>query len=250
VTSSRLKRFTVPVEQQTEWESARLWRAVGEAIVQEDQLAATEEKTLLEEAQRGAVRERQAAGADWQTKLFLHEGMALNPDGTESEAPQYSYRHADLRPWDPRNDLLQYEKDYMVCTRTRHKTPMMRTQSIVSVLAQEPLLPVGGRRDRKKERVELQPAGGLLGLEAAIQPLLQEQRAMSDRIGKLNHTIEVCLYQQKERDSHSNLNRDLVLLVILVVMIQVGRYTSCPRSRSCSPSPFPPPPGGAQLGAH
>ena len=44
---------------------------------------------------------------------------------------------------------------------------------------------------------------------------------MSDRIGKLNHTIEVCLYQQKERDSHSNINRDLVLLVILVVMIQV-----------------------------
>lgn len=43
---------------------------------------------------------------------------------------------------------------------------------------------------------------------------------MSERIGKLNHSLEVCLYQQKERDSNSNINRDLVLLIILVVMIQ------------------------------
>ena len=49
---------------------------------------------------------------------------------------------------------------------------------------------------------------------------MEEQRIMSERIGKLNHSIEVCLYQQKERDNNSNINRDLVLLVILVVMIQ------------------------------
>ena len=68
---------------------------------------------------------------------------------------------------------------------------------------------------------------GPAGLEAALAPLVEEQRAMSDRIGKLNHTIEVCLYQQKERDSHTNLNRDLVLLVILVVMIQVLFLLTC-----------------------
>ena len=50
--------------------------------------------------------------------------------------------------------------------------------------------------------------------------MLEEQRVMSERIGKLNHSLEVCLYQQKERDNNSNINRDLVLLVILVVMIQ------------------------------
>lgn len=54
----------------------------------------------------------------------------------------------------------------------------------------------------------------------ALRPLVEEQRLMSDRIGKLNHSLEVCLYQAKERDSNSNINRDLVLLVILVVMIQ------------------------------
>ena len=45
----------------------------------------------------------------------------------------YQYRHADIRPWDPLNDMYQYERDYIICTKTKHKTPMIRTQSIVSV---------------------------------------------------------------------------------------------------------------------
>lgn len=42
------------------------------------------------------------------------------------------YRNADVRPWDPRNDVVQYEENYIVRTKTRHKTPIMRTGSIVS----------------------------------------------------------------------------------------------------------------------
>lgn len=233
VVSNRLKRFTVPIEQQTEWESARLWAEVGEAITKEDQVAATEEKTKLEVAQREALKDRQGMGEDWQTKLFIHEGCSYNPDGTESEAPKYTYKHADMRPWDPRNDMMQYESNYQLLTKTRHKTPMMRTQSIVSVLAPGPLLAQAPRRRKTKQRSQdsdtsnnaaptlaKEMRASSSSLEAALAPLLEEQRAMSDRIGKLNHTIEVCLYQQKERDSHTNINRDLVLLVILVVMIQ------------------------------
>ena len=170
--------------------------------------------------------------------------MSFGPDGEECEAPKYTYKHADLRPWDPRNDVMQYENAYTILTKTRHKTPMMRTQSIVSVLAERPLLGQARRGRKIKQRSEDSDAstaagpeqtagsrlgGGGGGLEAALQPLLEEQKAMSDRIGKLNHTIEVCLYQQKERDSHTNLNRDLVLLVILVVMIQVRRSPLPPR---------------------
>jgi len=43
------------------------------------------------------------------------------------------YKHADLRPWDPRNDVYQYEYNYVIQTKTRHQTPMIRTASIVSV---------------------------------------------------------------------------------------------------------------------
>merc|ERR1719422_1185901 len=84
IVSKRLKRFTVPLEHQTEWESNLLWKGVGEAIVNEDQVAATEEKTKLEVAQREALKDRQSRGEEWQTKLFLHDGCSYDPDGAES----------------------------------------------------------------------------------------------------------------------------------------------------------------------
>ena len=48
----------------------------------------------------------------------------LPPDLPQSE--QYEYRHADLRPWDDLNDQHQFERGFVVCTKTRHKTPMIR----------------------------------------------------------------------------------------------------------------------------
>ena len=57
-----------------------------------------------------------------------------------------------MRPWDPRNDMMQYESNYQLLTKTRHKTPMMRTQSIVSVLAPGPLLAQAPRRRKTKQR--------------------------------------------------------------------------------------------------
>lgn len=38
-----------------------------------------------------------------------------------------------MRPWDPSNDLLQYESEFIVQTWTRHKTPVVRTCSITSL---------------------------------------------------------------------------------------------------------------------
>ena len=134
IKSSRLRRFTVPLEEQGESESAWLWRHVSQAIQAEDQQAATEEKTKLEEAQRAGHKERREAGTQWNTKFFELEGITFGIDGTPTDVPKYHYKNADIRPWDPRNDLYQYEHNYIVCTKTRHKTPMIRTQSIVSVL--------------------------------------------------------------------------------------------------------------------
>lgn len=51
VKQQRLKRFTVQVESQASNESERLWQHVIAAIKREDQVAATEEKTALEEVQ-------------------------------------------------------------------------------------------------------------------------------------------------------------------------------------------------------
>ena len=43
---------------------------------------------------------------------------------------------------------------------------------------------------------------------------------ISERLNRLQVTLDQMITNQRERDSNSNLNRDMVLLVILIVMIQ------------------------------
>lgn len=38
-----------------------------------------------------------------------------------------------MRPWDPINDVIQYEKDFIIQTQTHHRTPVVRTRSITSL---------------------------------------------------------------------------------------------------------------------
>ncbi|XP_037087750.1 oxysterol-binding protein-related protein 8-like [Pollicipes pollicipes] len=125
VCRQRLKRFTVPMEAQGEWESERLWAKVSKEILRDDQEAATQEKFVLEEAQRAGAKERKATGSEWVTKNFAQDCLT----------GEYLYRYADLRPWDPHTDQHQYEAEYQVLTRTRVRAPMLRTASILSVEA-------------------------------------------------------------------------------------------------------------------
>lgn len=120
--SKRLKRFTVPIAHQAPTESERLWQHVSAAIYRDDQVAATEEKTALEEVQRAGAKERKATCTEWVPSLFQQDPAT----------GQWHYKFADLRPWDLRNDLRQFEADYKVQTKTRHQAPMVRTASIVS----------------------------------------------------------------------------------------------------------------------
>ncbi|XP_046405659.1 oxysterol-binding protein-related protein 8 isoform X9 [Ischnura elegans] len=134
VRASRLRRYTVPVEYQGEFESERLWRHVSSAILQDDQVAATEQKTILEEAQRKAARERLASNSTWVPRHFELDTSPSPLGPTAFPGGHWIYRRADLRPWDPRNDVTQYEKGFEIRTRTRHKTPVVvRAASLVGV---------------------------------------------------------------------------------------------------------------------
>lgn len=53
----RLPRFVIPVEEQADFESEKLWMKVSEAILAADQEKATEAKTFLEEQQRRRAKE-------------------------------------------------------------------------------------------------------------------------------------------------------------------------------------------------
>ncbi|XP_069569244.1 oxysterol-binding protein-related protein 8 isoform X1 [Brachyistius frenatus] len=134
---SRLTRCTVPPEEQGEYESERLWQHVTRAINNKDQTEATNEKFLLEEAQRKSARERKAKCEEWNPALFEQDPVT----------GEWHYRYADTRPWDPLNDLIQFEKDGCIQTKVRHRTPMVRSGSLISLSNQGP------RRDNCKCQV-------------------------------------------------------------------------------------------------
>uniref|UniRef100_A0A8C9VAI2 Oxysterol-binding protein n=1 Tax=Scleropages formosus TaxID=113540 RepID=A0A8C9VAI2_SCLFO len=135
--NSRLMRCTVPLEDQGDFESEKLWQHVTRAINNKDQTRATNEKFLLEEAQRKLARERKAKCEAWIPALFEQDPLT----------GEWHYRYADTRPWDPLNDLIQFEKDGCIQTKVRHRTPMVRSGSVISLSNQ------GSRRDNCKCQV-------------------------------------------------------------------------------------------------
>ncbi|XP_007947522.1 oxysterol-binding protein-related protein 5 [Orycteropus afer afer] len=109
VRAQRLKRHTVLLEQQTELESERLWQHVTRAICEGDQHRATQEKFVLEEAQRRRALERQQTLTPWTPRLFH-----LDPATQE-----WHYLYEDRSPWDPEKDLLQFEENGILHTLRR-----------------------------------------------------------------------------------------------------------------------------------
>ncbi|XP_023840483.1 oxysterol-binding protein-related protein 5 [Salvelinus sp. IW2-2015] len=113
VRSTRLKRQVVQLDQQGQFESERLWQHVTRAIVDRDQNQATQEKFVLEEAQRNQAKDR--GDQPWRPRLF-------NLDSVTNE---WTYTHIDTRPWDPERCLVQFEKHGVIQTKEksqrRHK---------------------------------------------------------------------------------------------------------------------------------
>ncbi|ROL51958.1 Oxysterol-binding protein-related protein 8 [Anabarilius grahami] len=103
----RLKRQVVQMDQQEAFESQRLWQHVTRAITDKDQNSATQEKFVLEEAQRQEARER--GERPWSPRLFT-----LNTDTNE-----WHYKYADTKPWDPDRCLVQFEKDGIIQTKEK-----------------------------------------------------------------------------------------------------------------------------------
>lgn len=244
IKAKRLKRYTVPVEHQGECESENLWQHVTAAILRDDQVAATEEKTVLEEAQRAAAKERKMKGIEWIPKHFEQDIIS----------GQWVYKHADLRPWDPRNDLLQFEYNYVIQTKTRHRTPMIRTASIVSVDPQNSLRQTESRTsvtvvksskhslstqvspvDRNSgssspefhsdsshtERHKSSSCGSARLKEslAVMQSHLQDQH---ERLSRIQHNLEQLgkLQREQEKERQLNFNRQLYRAAVLLIVIQ------------------------------
>lgn len=97
VKARRLQRYSIPIARQQEFESERLWQRVSIAIKSGDQIAATEEKTILEDAQRRATADLKMKGKKWTPKHFVQDVYTGG----------WVYKHIDKRPWDPKVDVVQ-----------------------------------------------------------------------------------------------------------------------------------------------
>ncbi|XP_062526977.1 oxysterol-binding protein-related protein 8 isoform X1 [Bombyx mori] len=106
----RLPRYLVRLENQQDYESQRLWLKVSEAIQNDDQIAATEQKTVIEEAQRARARN---LVAPWVPRYFHRATQGTVPDGIVDQG--WKYNHVNTSPWQP-DEVLEYEEDFVIRT--------------------------------------------------------------------------------------------------------------------------------------
>ncbi|XP_061618775.1 oxysterol-binding protein-related protein 8 isoform X5 [Phyllopteryx taeniolatus] len=220
---SRLTRCTVPPEEQGEFESERLWQHVTRAINNKDQTEATNEKFILEESQRKSARERKAKCEEWNPTLFEQDPIT----------GEWHYKYADTRPWDPLNDLIQFEKDGCIQTKVRHRTPMV-TVPKRKHKSDKPKSPESGcsspeldrqdssgsERHKSKHNSRLRKKGtDLSELQSAIESIKQAQQDINRSICALRSRTA----GRAEGTSFLQ-QRDYVIIVALIVLQVVINY--------------------------
>ncbi|XP_061663532.1 oxysterol-binding protein-related protein 8 isoform X6 [Syngnathoides biaculeatus] len=220
---SRLTRCTVPPEEQGEFESERLWQHVTRAINNKDQTEATNEKFILEESQRKSARERKAKCEEWNPTLFEQDLIT----------GEWHYKYADTRPWDPLNDLIQFEKDGCIQTKVRHRTPMV-TVPKRKHKSDKPKSPESGcsspeldrqdssgsERHKSKHSSRLRKKGAELSeLQSAIESIKQTQQ-------DINRSISALRSRTAGRAEGTSFlqQRDYVVIVALIVLQVVINY--------------------------
>nr|XP_006812325.1 PREDICTED: oxysterol-binding protein-related protein 8-like [Saccoglossus kowalevskii] len=252
VRKSRLKRYIPNWDEMGEIESQKLWIHVTEAINKGDQVEATKEKTILEEAQRQAKNERKAKRQEWLPRLFEQDDIT----------GEWLYKHADARPWDAMNDIQQYEYGGIIQTKTKHRTPMVRTTSIISLAPSSRL----GRRESKRDHVKhnkhtrttmsLRPISNSHSGDSdgstpdhhsessdndehssnksstkgshntsnilnAIQPLHESQQQCTDQLKVISHQLLTIARHQEENQFMFGLRSKDWLLLCIVLLTQV-----------------------------
>ncbi|KNC72652.1 hypothetical protein SARC_14787 [Sphaeroforma arctica JP610] len=91
----RLVKYDVAKSDLTEWDSQKLWEKVSTAITNKDQVAATDEKNKLEEAQREAHKARVNRDETYAPRLFNRVLGTDRADGLSDE-DYYVYRYFNL----------------------------------------------------------------------------------------------------------------------------------------------------------
>ncbi|XP_013141934.1 PREDICTED: oxysterol-binding protein-related protein 8 isoform X3 [Papilio polytes] len=108
----RMPRYLMKIDNQQEFESQRLWIKVSEAILNDDQIAATEQKTIIEEAQRARARNLLSP---WVPRLFRRDSRTV-PEGIIDQG--WRYNHANTSPWQP-EEIVEFEEEFVISSALR-----------------------------------------------------------------------------------------------------------------------------------
>lgn len=201
VRHQRLQRHTVAMHEQGEFESERLWQHVTRAIQDRDQNRATQEKFVLEEAQRNAAKERKESNSEWTPKLFRQDPIT----------GAWCYKYADTRPWDMLNDMVQFERDGAIQTHMRHRA----AHSVVSLA-----VPSGSHKGFRTVGPDLKPLKG--GLRHRKNPLPDHQhldssdnddvRSHGSRSRRRHGLVEIHEAIDSVRKTQEEINKNLAFL--------------------------------------
>ncbi|XP_043404748.1 oxysterol-binding protein-related protein 5 isoform X1 [Chelonia mydas] len=214
VRRQRLKRHIVLFEEQTDSESERLWQHVTSAINKGDQHKATQEKFILEEEQRNASRERKENGTEWKPLLFRHDA-ATN---------EWHYKYEDLRPWDPLNDIAQFEKDGILQTMERHLSTRILSHKTMCINNQV-IRHKRSAKECRRRKTSDQPSNHSQNTESSCSTPESVQELSDDdgfespcaRCGKeMNHLKEIHMtvlsLQKAQQDIHRKASSENLLL--------------------------------------
>lgn len=89
------------------FESEKLWEKVTAAIKKNDQHTATEEKYVLEQAQRERTKAREAKKEQWVPRLFAKEGGV------------WTYKYFNKTLWDPSTEEEEIECNGIISSRKK-----------------------------------------------------------------------------------------------------------------------------------
>ncbi|KAL4711061.1 hypothetical protein ACJJTC_015237 [Scirpophaga incertulas] len=141
----RMTRYLMRIDKQQEYESQRLWLKVSEAIQNDNQEAATEEKTIIEEAQRSRARNLLSV---WVPRLFRKDPNLQPPEGIVDQG--WRYVHVNTSPWQD-DEVMEYEDEFKI-SRTLKQTlncidTTLRDHTIAIERLSKTVDSLGGQRD-------------------------------------------------------------------------------------------------------
>ncbi|XP_065835192.1 oxysterol-binding protein-related protein 8-like isoform X2 [Oscarella lobularis] len=195
VRSGRLKRHVIDLPEQGDFESERLWKNVTEAIINEDQTRATEEKAVLEDRQRKEEKERKTSRVEWVPNLFEKDS-----DG------EWVYIHRNVRPWDARNDVYEYDVNGVIKTRTQRTIVPLRAPSVHNLFL-----------TKTKQRTSTSTPTA--GAENKVLSTLPVTSTNGDAVAELKSSVDRLVVAEKE-------NREKLSQILMEIKARRGGESS------------------------